>query len=173
MVGTLMRQNIKVFHPVSMVPHHVNHFLQEFLRGARQLLLEEGIPKHVLDEWTEAADRELDTTKFRNWLRFRYAWAQTPSPDNIPVPTRSSSPTSAPQAFKGIALMPTATMKSHTEYDGPVRGLWGPPRPRLQYRQFKNRTRAEAAMDMARRHKLIRDREILIDGLTTVKPRYV
>lgn len=167
-----MRQNIKVFHHISMVLHHLT-ILQEFLRGARQLLIEEGIPKHILDEWTEAADHELDTTKFRNWLRFRYAWGQTPSPDNIPIPSHISSPTFAPQAFKGTVLVPTATTTAHTEYDPPVRGLWGPPRPRLRYQQFKNRTREEAAMDMARRDNLIREREILIDGLTTVKPRYV
>lgn len=144
------------------------------MRGARQLLLEEGIPKDVLDEWTEAADYELDTTKFRNWLRFRYAWGQTPSPDNIPVPMDSSSRTYAPEDFKaGMALVPTAPMSDHTEYGGLVRGLWASPRPRLRYQQFKNRTREEAAMDMMRREKLIKEREILIDGPTTVKPKCV
>jgi hypothetical protein len=148
--------------------------LQEFLRGARQLLLEEGIPKHVLDEWTEAADYELDTTKFRNWLRFRYAWGQTHSPDNIPVPMHRTSETYTPQDLKGMALVPTAatpTTPAHTEYGGPVRGLWAFPKPRLRYQQFKYRTKDEAAMDMVRREKLIREREILIDSPTTVKPK--
>jgi len=146
---------------------------QEFLRGARQLLLEEGIPERVLDEWTKAADHELDTTKFRNWLRFRYAWGQTPPPDNIPVPTyHSSHQAYAPQDVRGIAFVPTATL-AHTEYDGPVRGLWDPPRSRLRYQQFKYRTREQAAVDMVRLDQLIREREILIAGPTTVKPRGV
>jgi len=149
------------------------------------LLLEEGIPKHVLDEWTETADYELDTTKFRNWLRFRYAWGQTPSPNNnipvVPMHSSSSSNSSsqsqtydAPQDYRGISLVPTATTSAaaaHTEYDGPVRGLWAFPKPRLRYQQFKYRTKEEAAMDMVRREKLIREREILIDGPTTVKPK--
>src|SRR6266404_3970524 len=103
---------------------------QEFLRGARQLLLEEGIPDHVLDKWTEAADHELDTTKFRNWLRFRYAWGQTPSPDNIPIPAYDSSQTYAPAAVQGMTIVPAPMMAAHAEHDWPVRGLWDPLKPR-------------------------------------------
>lgn len=139
------------------------------MRGARQLLLEEGIPERVLNKWTEAADHELDTTKFRNWLRFRYAWGQTPSPDNIPIPTHDSSQTYAPAAFKGKTIVPAATMPAHTEHDGLVRGLWDPPKPRLRYQQFKCRTREEAAVDVVRRERLVREREVLIGGLIRAK----
>lgn len=139
------------------------------MRGARQLLVEEGIPEHVLNRWTEAADHELDATTFRNWLRFRYAWGQTPAPDNTPIPTHHSSWTYAPQDFKGMTAVPVAMMQAHTEYDGPVRGLWEPPKPRLRYQQFKIRTREEAAMDVAIREKLVREREISIGGL--IRPK--
>lgn len=134
------------------------------------MLLEEGIPEYVLNKWTEAADHELDTTKFRNWLRFRYAWGQTPSPDNIPIPTtHNARETYAPVAFKGMTVVPAATMAAHSEQDGPVRGLWDPPKPRLRYQQFKCRTREEAAVDVGRRERLVREREILIGGLIRAK----
>jgi hypothetical protein len=136
------------------------------MRGARQLLLEEGLPTHVLNRWIEAADRELDTTKFRNWLRFRYAWGQTPSPDNVPIPTYNSSQTYAPP----YEVVPTATLPPHAGYGGSARGLWAPgplaynpPRPRLRYQQFKRRTREEAAVDVEKREVLVREREIVLN----------
>lgn len=140
------------------------------MRGARQLLLEEGIPEHVLNKWTEAADHELDTTKFHNWLRFRYAWGQTPSPDNVPAPSPSPSRTYAPAAFRGgMTAVPAAPMADHTEHDGPVRGVWDPPKPAPRYQQFKCKTREEAAVDVARRERLVRERESLIGGLIQIK----
>jgi hypothetical protein len=72
-----------------------------------------------------------------------------------------------------MALVPTATTSAHTEYDGPGRGLWDSPRPRPRYQQFKDRTREEAVMDMVRREELIGEREVLIGGPTTVKPKGV
>ena len=68
-----------------------------------------------------------------------------------------------------MTAVPVAMMQAHTEYDGPVRGLWEPPKPRLRYQQFKIRTREEAAMDVAIREKLVREREISIGGL--IRPK--
>ena len=127
----------------------------------RQLLLEEGIPDHVLNNWVEAADHELDTTKFRNWARIRYAWGQTHSPDNIPIPTYDLSQTYRPSEEKYYMDVPPVPMSN---YDGPVAGLWDPPRPRLQYQQFKCKTKEEAARYVERREELVRAREILIDA---------
>lgn len=136
------------------------------------MLLEEGIPERVLNKWTEAADHELDTTKFHNWLRFRYAWGQTPSPNNVPTPAPSSSRTYAPAAFRGrMTAVPAAAapMAAHTEHDGPVRGVWDLPKPTPRYQQFKRKTREEAAVDVARRERLVRERESLIGGLIQIK----
>ena len=135
------------------------------MRGARQLLLEEGIPEYVLNKWTEAADHELGTTKFRNWLRFRYAWGQTPSPDNTPIPTYKSTQIYTPQDYKEMTVVSLPTTSARTEYGGPVRGSWEPPKPRLRYQQFKYKSREEAAMDVVAREKLVKQRETLVGGL--------
>jgi hypothetical protein len=128
MAGTLMRQNLKVSHHVlpsfrAYQTSRSDPIFQEFLRGARQLLLEAGVPGHVLNKWTQHADHELDTTKFRNWLRFRYAWGQTPSPDNVPAPVPAPVPVPiyAPTHAQAHTTTTTTTTTNSSSWYAPQR----------------------------------------------------
>ncbi|PVF94115.1 S-adenosyl-L-methionine-dependent methyltransferase [Serendipita vermifera] len=88
--GALMRQSFLNIH-----------------RAYHAILLQHGMSRNVLNEWSRQIDQEITTPKKKLWVRFRFCWARRRASEGLPAPPlpkhpgRSSPPDTPPLTPRG------------------------------------------------------------------------